>query len=155
MNRFRHPRPLLALAGLATTALLLTGCMPNPVEQLREGITEVVGEGVVVDDVTPVGEMPADFPAEVPLIDGTLVSGAGITLNGVKTWTIELRVTDAVEAAFEEVNAALLGAGFEAGFSMVDATSGVGMYETPEFGVMLTVENKAEGTLVSYVVTRS
>ncbi|HWR85832.1 MAG TPA: hypothetical protein VN200_07550, partial [Rhodoglobus sp.] len=78
-------RTALAGAGLALV-LALSGCTfvgGNPVEQLVEGATG--GEVEIGNTV------PEDFPAEVPLAEGEVLSGA--SAGGV--WNVGIRVDGA------------------------------------------------------------
>ena len=65
----------VAIAGI--TASLLTGCF-NPAELVNRGVEDAI-EGATGGDVSLGGELPADFPTSIPLIDGdvTFAGGAG------------------------------------------------------------------------------
>jgi hypothetical protein len=90
-------RGALAATLLLPLALALAGCA-NPIEQLIESGTgtqiDTDGDGgftIETDDGTvQVGgsaELPADFPSELPLPDGTLLSS--VTAEGQWTLTYE------------------------------------------------------------------
>lgn len=110
-----------AALSLATT-LALTGCFPNPLDQLTdkiaEGSAQEAAEKLIEGatggdlDIDLGGEIPADFPSEIPLIDGTVITATAMTIEESRTWMVNLSVKDG-KAAAKEARAALTSAGFE------------------------------------------
>ncbi|MCS0498463.1 hypothetical protein [Protaetiibacter mangrovi] len=110
-------RGALAATLLLPLALALTGCA-NPIEQLIESGTgtqiDTDGDGgftIETDDgAVQVGgstELPADFPGELPLPDGTLLS----TVTAEGQWSLSYDGVSAGSA--EEILAYLDANGFE------------------------------------------
>jgi hypothetical protein len=134
----------LAIAGI--TASLLTGCFGNPADLVDKGVEDAI-EGATGGDVSLGGELPADFPTTVPLVDGdvTFAGGAGDT-DG-KGWVVVLTSSAADPVA--DAAAALEGAGFTEDTSMTGAEAGARIYTNPEYFVLLA----GEGETLTYTVT--
>jgi hypothetical protein len=120
------PRRALVVTAAAalslTTSLALTGCFGNPLDQLTDKIAEGSAqqgaekliEGMTGGDldIDLGGELPDDFPSEVPLIDGKVITSTAMTIDDGRSWMVNLSVKDG-KAAAEEARAALTSAGFE------------------------------------------
>lgn len=134
----------LAIAGI--TASLLTGCFGNPADLVDKGVEDAI-EGATGGDVSLGGELPADFPTTIPLVDGdvTFAGGAGDT-DG-KGWVVVLTSSAADPVA--DAAAALEGAGFTEDTSMTGAEAGARIYTNPEYFVLLA----GEGETLTYTVT--
>lgn len=107
-----------AIVALAAT-VALTGCFANPIEQLAEDVAQngaeelvegIAGGGGV--ELETGGELPANFPAEVPLIDAPITVSMGHELDGTTMWSVAVTPDD-VPAAMAEAREMLLAAGFE------------------------------------------
>ncbi len=97
----------LAVAGVLLVGMpLMSGCsvINNVVDSATSGnLPEGLGAGQSV---------PADFPSEVPLIDGDVVFGLALPGdNGEKAWNVTIKVSGA--DAFEAITTQLTDAGFE------------------------------------------
>jgi hypothetical protein len=138
-------RAAATLAAAATAALLFTGCSANPVGDLvNQGVEDAV-ESATGGDVNLDGELPADFPESVPVIDGTInVSGAGPDGEG---WLVILTPTaaDPVGAASAELEAA----GFTADKAAAGDAGAAAVYSDSEYVVLLA----SDGDTLSYTVT--
>ena len=134
----------VAIAGI--TASLLTGCFGNPGDLVDKGVEDAI-ESATGGDVSLGGEVPADFPTTIPLIDGdvTFAGGAGDT-DG-KGWVVVLTSSAADPVA--DAAAALEGAGFTEDTSMTGAEAGARIYTNPEYFVLLA----GEGETLTYTVT--
>jgi hypothetical protein len=99
---------IVAPLALATVlALSLTGCFANPVEGIVEQVIEdQTGVDVDVNSDGSGASLPAGWPAEVPVPDGTIL--ASFAAGDVYSATIQL----ADEAAGEAGLDALINAGF-------------------------------------------
>ena len=100
--------------------------------------------------------MPDDFPSEVPLIDGEVVSGFGVGTAPEKAWNVTIKVDDG--SAFDEIAAQLEDAGFES--SELGGTGdkgGTGTFTKDPYGVFVVVAggDTAEGWVANYTVTSS
>lgn len=143
-NRFTLP---LAVAMAVVTAPLLTGCFGNPIESIVEGAT---GGNVDLGGAS----VPADFPSEVPLIDGEVVFGLGVGDANGKVFTVTVKVSG--PEAIDTIQSELESAGFTSSFD-VDTSDGGGataIYENETWGVLVTVVDDGEnGYTATYVVT--
>lgn len=106
-----------AIVALVAVAAL-TGCFGNPVEQLVEDaaenqaqeVIESIAEGSGVD-LEVGGELPADFPAEVPLIDAPISVATAQETDSIRMWALGMTPDD-VPAAMQEARQMLLDAGY-------------------------------------------
>lgn len=135
-------------ASAASAALLsvglLAGCAGNPLDDLvSQGVEDAV-EGATGAEVNLSGELPADFPESVPIIDGEIELTGGSAGQG---WVVVL--TSSAADPIGDAKAALQGAGFteQTGVSG-QAAAGV-VYSNGEHVVVLA----GEGTTVSYAVS--
>lgn len=141
-------------------ALTLSGCFANPLDQLTdqigagiaEGGAEKLIEGATGADIdVESGQLPADFPTNVPLIDGEIVQAAKVGLGGGSTWSVTFAVDD-VSASMDSAREQLLGAGFN---EMTWAeTNGMpmGMFEGETYGIILGGIDDDEDRLITYQV---
>lgn len=140
----------LAATGLVA-ALTLTGCFGNPIgdlveqaagEQLTEGLVEGLTGGA--GDLN-LGSMPSDFPSDIPIIDGKIVTGMKIKgEDGDGTmWSVMFEFTD--ESLIETARQKLLDAGYEE--SSWGNFGGLisGAYSGPKYEVQLAVFNPEGG----------
>lgn len=143
---------VLAVSFAALLGPALTGCIGNPVESVVEGAIEQAGGGEV--DLNTDGGLPDGFPVdEVPIIDGTVQSGLSIgTVEDGGGWTIIVEVAD-VESAFNEIDAQLTGAGYEATLSGFSDGTGTGAYSNDQFSVLVSVADDGSGVATAtYIV---
>lgn len=145
-------RAMLVVASAGLAAGILTGCA-NPVEELVQNGVEDAVEGATGGDVSLGGELPAGFPAEIPLVEGEITVGAGTgDSNG---WVVVVQSSEADPAA--AAGAALEEGGFALDTSLseeqLDALTGgqldAAVYANDAYRVLLAVQ---DGT-VSYTVT--
>ncbi|SEE82736.1 hypothetical protein [Ruania alba] len=64
-------------------------------------------------------DLPESFPADIPLIDGDILSASAMQSDGASGWAVQIQATG--EGAFERAQQALRAAGFgesEESFSM-------------------------------------
>lgn len=133
----------VVIAGL--TASLLTGCFGNPVEDLvNQGVEDAV-EGVTGGEVNLDGELPADFPESVPLVEGE-ISFAGGTGTG-EGWLV--MVTSSAADPVADASTALEGAGFTQDTTVSGGGVGAVVYSNADYLVLLA----GDGATVSYTVT--
>ena len=149
-TRTRTPRLIAAAllaAALALVAPALTGCglIQNAVEQATGGDVDFGGTSV-----------PTDFPSEVPLIDGEVVSGASAGNSDGKVWNVTIKVDDV--SAFDDIKAQLEGAGFTSS-ELGGATDqgATGTFTKEPYGVFVVVAggDTSEGWVANYTVTSS
>ena len=133
----------VVIAGL--TVSLLTGCFGNPLENLvNQGVEDAV-EGVTGGEVSVEGELPADFPESVPLIDGDIGLAAGT--GSSEGWMVV--VTSSAADPLADATAALEEAGFVEDTTVSGAGLGAVVYSNDELLVLVA----GNGTTVTYTVT--
>ncbi len=141
-----HPRTrigvLAAIAVFAATAL--TGCFGNPVENLvNQGIEGAVEEATG-GDVEIGGELPADFPAEVPILEGDIVFAAGSMGDG---WLVT--ITPKSDDPVAEAVAALEAAGFTADTTLSGSDASASVYTNANYLVLVA----GDGENLAYTIT--
>ena len=149
----------LAVVTAATLATLLSGCggtdelvTDNAKVSRDDGdITIETTDGTVKSSTD--AKLPEGFPADVPLIDGTIINAVSITESDQRGWTVMI-TTDASPAdAAAEVKAQLTAAGFT-----VNGTTDAGqmvqlILESSSYQILAGVSNYGESeTSVSYTV---
>ncbi|RXZ43515.1 hypothetical protein [Agromyces binzhouensis] len=139
----RRVRATAIVASLAA-ATLLTGCTGVVQETVERGVGDAV-EDATGGRVELSGELPADFPASVPIIDGSIELAGGAA--GAEGWVVVL----SSEAAdpLGDARAQVQGAGFREDPSMAQATAAGSVYTDGELLVILA----GEGGTVTYTVT--
>ncbi|MDF2574971.1 MAG: hypothetical protein K0S05_1883 [Agromyces sp.] len=138
-------RAAMAIAIAGVTASLLTGCFANPVEELVNRSVEGAVEEATGGDVSLSGELPADFPAEVPVIEGKIGLSAGA--GGAEGWVVA--ITGTSSDALAEAAAELEAAGYTEDTAVSGGQVGAKVYTGADYLVLLA----GEGSTVSYTVT--
>ena len=137
-----------ALAGVLLVAapMALSGCsaIEGIIEQQTGGDVDLGGSTV-----------PADFPAEVPLADGTVVNGSAITGgDGQKVWNVLINVTD--PNAPTSIAAQLEGAGFVSpGVGQMTENGGTLTYTKDDLVVNVLLAKVDTGWTANYTVART
>lgn len=139
-----HPSVTLVVATATASAVvsLLAGC--GPVDAGDQGVEDMV-ESTTGAEVSTDGEVPADFPESVPLIEGEVevdVSGG----NG--GWTLLVTPSES-EDPVADAAAALEAAGFTDDPAISTDGGGAARYSNDEYSVLLVGMGKS----VSYTVT--
>src|SRR5690554_3246737 len=127
----------VVIAASVLVAPALSGCSFNPIESAIEGAT---GGNVDIGGTS----VPDDFPSEVPLIDGEVVSGFGVGTAPEKAWNVTIKVPDA--SALDTIKGQLEGAGFASDID--DAAIGGltgGMYSNGTYSVLIVVAEDGNG----------
>jgi hypothetical protein len=146
-----------ALAATLTTSLAACSVVDNVVEgAVSEGVEQLSGgvEGLVSDalggaELTTDGSLPESFPAEVPLVPGTVLGGgAGPNESG---WAARIELTSATE--FTAAQKLLEDAGFSGSGISSDPSSGFGTFTSSAYTVTLTVTTTDGVAVATYVVT--
>lgn len=82
-------RALAATFAIAVAATL-TGCFANPLDALEDKVSEGIAEGgaeKIVEEMTggdmdiEFGEMPADFPSDVPIISDKVITSTSVDVG--------------------------------------------------------------------------
>ena len=134
-----------AAALLSVATLVLTGCVGNPVQDMVDRNIEETVEGATGGEVELGGELPADFPQSVPVIDGTieLAGGAG---DGTEGWVVVL--TSQAADPLGDAASALTGAGFTEDATLSGDAAGGSIYTDGQYLVILA----GDGSTVTYSV---
>ncbi|CAN5274546.1 hypothetical protein BH09ACT2_BH09ACT2_07910 [soil metagenome] len=140
VKRFTVPIAI-AIALLAGPAF--AGCsVQNLVHDATGGTVDVPGKSV-----------PKDFPSEVPLASGEVLSGAGVGDAKSKIWNVSVRAAD--NTAINDVLASLTSAGFECKTlteTTADGGALVGKKDTLNVAVVEIKDDK--GYVLNYTVTK-
>ena len=132
----------IAIALLAGPAL--TGCsVQNLVHEVTGGTVDVPGKSV-----------PKDFPSEVPLASGEVLSGAGVGDAKSKIWNVSVRVTGST--AIDDVLTTLTDAGFDCKtVTPTTADGGALVGDKGNTKVAVVVVKDDKGFVLNYTVTKS
>ncbi len=151
MNTRSSRRAVLGVCVALAMGTLLSGCF-NP-GQVVEGVVEqATGGDVDLGGTT----MPEGFPVDdVPVIDGEILFGAKMSVEGESAWNVTIGTKDA--NALQAASTQLADAGFaKLEASMVgDDGSGFVSFSKDDLGVAIVVTKTDEGIAVNYTVTRT
>lgn len=143
-KRILAPAAIVLALSLAP---MLTACGGNPIQGLVNdatgGLIDVGGTSV-----------PKDFPADVPLVPGDVVSGLGFGNEEGKVWNVGVKVSGL--DALDSIASQLKSAGFEMiGDEGVAMEEGAGnIFTKPNYGVLVIVAKDDKGGFVAnYTVT--
>ena len=130
-----------------TVALLagpaLTGCsVQNLVHDVTGGKVDVPGKSV-----------PKDFPSEVPIASGEVLSGAGVGDAKSKIWNVSIRAKGST--AIDEVLTALTSKGFDCKtLTATTADGGALLCDKGNLSVAVVQIKDDKGFVLNYTVTR-
>lgn len=143
MSGRRRLPGLIAAVALAVV-LPLTGC--STLDRIFEAPT---GSDVEFGS----GTLPADFPADVPLLEGEVDFGGKVTANGEQIWNVALVSTDA--AALATIQTQYQEAGFWATPVTETASGSAITFSRDAFTVFVLVSPRDDGTVrIDYTVTQ-
>ncbi|WP_104084099.1 hypothetical protein [Cryobacterium sp. Y11] len=137
----------LALVVAAAGLTLLAGCSLG--DSVRDTVNGAV-DGAVQDatggNVSLGGELPADWPAEIPVLDGeVLFASGGVGQSGVSGWVVTVNATSTTPV--DDARAQLV----EAGFTEVVAGVDVDVVTVANENYGVVVAGNPDGVL--YTVT--
>lgn len=147
LRRRRILAPAAIVLVLSLTPML-TACGGNPIQGLVNnatgGLVDVGGNSV-----------PSDFPSEVPLASGEIISGLSFGGDEGKVWNVGVKVSDG--DAIKAISAQLTGAGFEMNSEGLSMDEGAGNIFTKEHYIVLVIVAKDDkgGFIANYSVTYS
>ena len=139
-----HRRVGAAAAIAVLAATLLSGCFPNPGDLVNQGVEDAI-EDATGGDVSLGGELPADFPASVVLVDGDISFAAGA--GGSEGWVV--MITSSAADPVADAAAKLEAAGFTEDTALNGDNASAVVYSDGEYMVLLA----GDGDVVSYTVT--
>ena len=137
----------LALVLAVSSVPMLTGCFGNPVQ----GAINAATGGKV--NLGGGGSLPADFPKDVPVTSGKVISGLGLGSGAKEVWNVTIQIPGA--DASGSIKTQLTGAGFkvqesgtsDAGDSLVATSSKYGV-------LVVTSKDTSKGYwIANYTVT--
>lgn len=133
----------LAIAIALFAGPALAGCsVQNLVHDVTGGKVDVPGKSV-----------PKDFPSEVPLASGEVLSGAGVGDAKSKIWNVSVRAKDST--AINDVLATLTAAGFECKtLTETTADGGALVGDKDTFNVAVVEIKDDKGFVLNYTVTK-
>lgn len=149
-------RPLIIAVTLATT-FSLTGCFSSPIENFtHSSVDDASEESTEAPTVTGVdGEIPDDFPSEVPLWSEKVTSSTAIVDEEASGWTVVLQAGNP-KTTRDEIRAQLEGAGFvQESWGSVGLTTYTGTYVSGRYEVTVEThwsEGEEETSQVTYTV---
>jgi len=131
----------ILLAILAGPAL--AGCsVQNLVHDVTGGKVDVPGKSV-----------PKDFPSEVPLASGEVMSGAGVGDSKSKIWNVSVRAKDGT--AIDDVLSTLTSAGFDCKtLTETSADGGALVGVKGNLNVAVVEIKDSKGFVLNYTVTK-
>ena len=135
----------LAIALAVTPAIAGCSVVKGVIEQGTGGKVDLGGKSI-----------PASFPtADVPLISGEVVYGAGVTADSGDVWNITINSTDA--NAFQTITGQLTGAGFtsQTGTAGSGDSGSTGAFTGGKYSVVVVVSKGGDANtyVVNYTVT--
>ena len=133
---------------------IVGGAIDSSVEGLtgtvQQAVEDAAGEALGGAGITTDGTLPESFPAEVPLVEGT-VRGGGAGPEG-SGWVAQITVSGADR--FTVAQQQLEQAGYTSSGVDSDADSGFGTFTGSAYRVVLTVSTDTDGvSTATYVVT--
>lgn len=143
MRSITHRRMGIAGVIAVLTATMLSGCFPNPGDLVNQGVEDAIEEATG-GDVSLGGELPADFPESVVLIDGDISFAGGAGGDG---WLVMISSSAADPVA--DAAAKLEAAGFTQDTTLNGDTASAVVYSNDEYLVLIA----GDGDVVSYTVT--
>jgi hypothetical protein len=137
----RHIAVPLAIVLAVSSVPVLTGCFGNPLQ----GAIHAATDGKVN---LGGGSLPSDFPKDVPVVSGKVISGLGIGSGKKEVWNVTIQIPGA--DASGKIKDQLTGAGFkvqESGTS--DAGSSI-VATSKVYGVLVvTTKDSSKGYWVA------
>lgn len=160
-RRRTRGRTVATLTALTLGAsLTLTGCVGNPLDALTgqggpgglEGLIDQATGGLL-DGFS--GGLPEGFPSEVPLVEGEIQGGFGMTVDSGTGWTVIVKSPGSLDEVAARVAEQFAAAGFESN----DVTVGGGQFGSHSKDGLNVIVSAIEdtsggGTAVTYVVSR-
>ena len=134
---------LIAIVIALFAAPALAGCsVQNLVHDVTGGKVDVPGKSV-----------PKDFPREVPLASGEVLSGAGVGDSKSKIWNVSVRAKDG--AAIDDVLSTLTSAGFDCKtLTETTADGGALVGDKGDINVAVVEIKDDKGFVLNYTVTK-
>lgn len=120
---------------------------------MNDAVEQAVEQGTGVD-VELGGSLPADWPQEVPVIEGKISAAAKLGSGSESTWTAQLDAAD-LAASFEAVKESLDSAGFELVFDYSNGGIYGGSFDNGTYSVTVASTEDSGQYYITYVVIGS
>jgi hypothetical protein len=149
-TRRRIPVFVLAASLALTAPLLLSGC------SLIHLPGQSGGGGISIPGVGSVGtgKLPKDFPADVPVAKGEIISGISAGSGDKEGWNVSIKISGL--DAFPEIESALKGAGFTEsdGSPITSDQAATGTFTGDKYDVVVAVVKADDktGYVANYTV---
>lgn len=147
-TRKKFVAPAAIVLALALTPMLTAcGGGGNPIQGM---INKATGGQVDIGGAS----VPKNFPSDVPLVSGSVISGSSINTEDGNIWNVAIKASD--PAAVGGIDSELTGAGFESvgeGLTSEDGSSK--MFSKDPYGILVIVGKDDSGFIVNYTVTFS
>ncbi len=143
-------RATIPLTILAAAVLLVAGCTSPSGSDDPGTVNEPPpsSDGGGGGDTGIPAELPATFPASVPLIDGEVAAGIDVGTG----WSVII-LADDIDAAFADATAQLTGAGFVEDYNQSGDDGSFAQYQSDEFTVQVTGADQPDyGPSITYLV---
>ncbi len=153
----RHRRPLIAVAGsfAVTCSLLLSGCSMLHLPGLPGGSSTSGGISIPGLGSAGTGKLPQDFPSDVPVAKGDIVTGLSLGAGADKVWNVSIKVSGV--DAFSSIESELKGAGFSEpdGANVQDASGVTAAFQGSKYDVAVVIVKPDDktGWVADYTVT--
>jgi hypothetical protein len=146
-----------ALAAVVLVPVVLAGCALPGAGGGGVSTDDPAVSGPAPDDGAgdgggdPNAQIPATFPADIPLVDGEVLESADLGTG----WVVLFGVDDAI-ASFDSGADALVAAGFEEAERTTNETQGFGNFTNELYTVQLSANSDypGYGQAVSYTVVK-
>ncbi|MET0990643.1 MAG: hypothetical protein ABWY54_08360 [Glaciihabitans sp.] len=138
---------LLALGIIVVLAPALVACSG---EQVQGIVSDATGGAVDVGG----SSLPSDFPGDIPLADGTVVSGNRVGNADGAVWNVTITVADPTLPS--ELTTRLTEAGFRSTSDIpgMPDTGGTAAFTNDEHAIVLVVTDNSDATFTAnYTVT--
>jgi hypothetical protein len=157
-------RPVaLAAATILALTLTLTGCFPQ-IPQIPSIPVDIGGgdgssdggdsSDDLDDDEGDVASLPADWPANVPVLDGRITDAGTATLGDLTTWYANVLFDGDGQTAYDDGNALLTEAGLTPGFAGFGDGDGASTWTSGDLTVYFTVTTNDDGSVgVDYAMS--
>jgi hypothetical protein len=133
---------LIALLMAAVLAPSLAACSGNPIQGF---VKDATGGGVDIAG----DKLPADFPAEVPLVSATVVAGIGLGQGEDKIWNVTVKV-EGSSTVKDDVVTKFTDAGWTEG-APIQTANGV-IYTDGTYTALVIVIEDGDNWTVNYIV---
>jgi len=135
-------RIALALAVAAVLAPSLAACSADPIQGF---VRQATGGGVDIAG----DELPADFPAEVPLVSTTVVAGVGLGEGEDKLWNVTVKVEGSTTVK-DDVVRRFTDAGWTEG-APIQTSNGI-VYTNGTYTAVVIIVEDGDTWTVNYIV---